>query len=155
MVKVEWSEIADINLIQIYSYIYQDSTYYSVKTINDIINLVNVRNLNKYFYDSETDSYYGKANFTYANYIGDESLDSQDVLYVNISNNEAEEQIHKIYFSASVRPPIYLYDAKAETVRPATIEDIRTEEKDGKEDASEVYVHYDDSSVKVILIINR
>lgn len=40
MVKVEWSEIADIDLIQIYSYIYQDSIYYAVKTINDIINLV-------------------------------------------------------------------------------------------------------------------
>ena len=39
MVKVEWSEIADINLVQIYSYIYQDSIYYAVKTINDIINL--------------------------------------------------------------------------------------------------------------------
>jgi len=135
-----------------------DLFYYSIDysgKINDIIKLVNVRNLNNYFYNSETDSYYGKADFTYANYIGDESLDSQDVLYVNISNDESEEQIHKIYFSASVKPPIYLYDAKAETVRPATVEDIRTEEKDGKEDASEVYVRYDDSSVKVILIINR
>ena len=40
MAKVKWSEIADIDLIQIYSYIYQDSVYYSIKTINDILNLV-------------------------------------------------------------------------------------------------------------------
>ena len=41
MVKVEWLEIANIDLIQIYSYIYQDSIYYSVKTINDIVDLAN------------------------------------------------------------------------------------------------------------------
>lgn len=41
MVKVEWLKVADYDLIQIYSYIYQDSIYYSIKTINDIVNLVN------------------------------------------------------------------------------------------------------------------
>lgn len=40
MVQVEWSEIANIDLVQIYSYIYQDSIHYAVKTINDIINMV-------------------------------------------------------------------------------------------------------------------
>lgn len=40
MVQVDWSKIANIDLIQIYSYIYQDSIHYAVKTINDIINLV-------------------------------------------------------------------------------------------------------------------
>ena len=40
MVKVEWLGNANIDLIQIYNYIYKDSIYYSVKTINDIIDLV-------------------------------------------------------------------------------------------------------------------
>ena len=40
MVKIEWLEIANENLIQIYNYIYQDFQYYSIKTINDIISLV-------------------------------------------------------------------------------------------------------------------
>lgn len=39
MVKVEWLEIANDDLIQIYSYIYQNSIYYAVKTINDITDL--------------------------------------------------------------------------------------------------------------------
>lgn len=41
MARVEWLKVADYDLIQIYSYIYQDSIYYSIKTINDIVNLVN------------------------------------------------------------------------------------------------------------------
>ena len=41
MVKVEWLKVADYDLIQIYNYIYQDSIYYSIKTVNDIVNLVN------------------------------------------------------------------------------------------------------------------
>lgn len=39
MVKVEWLEVAKNDLIQIYNYIYKDSIYYSIKTVNDIINL--------------------------------------------------------------------------------------------------------------------
>ena len=41
MEKIEWLEIAKNDLIQIYNYIYKDSIYYSMKTINDIINMVN------------------------------------------------------------------------------------------------------------------
>ena len=41
MVKVKWWEIASNDLIQIYNYIYQDSIYYSMKTVNNIIDLVN------------------------------------------------------------------------------------------------------------------
>ena len=41
MVKIEWLELAKNDLIQIYNYIYQDSIYYSIKTVNDIINLTN------------------------------------------------------------------------------------------------------------------
>ena len=37
MVKVEWLEIANNDLSQIYNYIYEDSVQYSIKTINDII----------------------------------------------------------------------------------------------------------------------
>lgn len=37
MVKVEWLEIANNDLSQIYNYIYEDSVHYSIKTINDII----------------------------------------------------------------------------------------------------------------------
>ena len=40
MVKLKWYSSARIDLIQIYSYIYQDSVYYSIKTINNIIDLV-------------------------------------------------------------------------------------------------------------------
>lgn len=40
MVKLEWLKIANNDLIQIYNYIYQDSVYYFIKTINDILNLV-------------------------------------------------------------------------------------------------------------------
>ena len=39
MVKVEWSEIADIDLIQIYDYIYRNSIYYALKTVNSIADL--------------------------------------------------------------------------------------------------------------------
>lgn len=40
MVKIEWLEIADNDLIQIYNYIYKDSIYYAIKTINNIVDLV-------------------------------------------------------------------------------------------------------------------
>lgn len=40
MVKLEWLEVANNDLIQIYNYINQDSIYYSIKTINNIIDLV-------------------------------------------------------------------------------------------------------------------
>ena len=39
MVKVEWQEVASDDLIQIYNYIYQNSIYYALKTINGITNL--------------------------------------------------------------------------------------------------------------------
>jgi len=37
LVQIEWSEISDYDIIQIYSYIYKDSVYYAVKTINGIV----------------------------------------------------------------------------------------------------------------------
>ena len=40
MVKVEWLKVADYDLIQIYNYIYENSIYYSIKTVNNIVNLV-------------------------------------------------------------------------------------------------------------------
>lgn len=36
MVKIEWSKISNYDILQIYSYIYQDSVYYAVNTINGI-----------------------------------------------------------------------------------------------------------------------
>ena len=36
MVKIEWSKTSNYDILQIYSYIYQDSVYYAVKTINEI-----------------------------------------------------------------------------------------------------------------------
>ena len=41
MVKVQWWETANNDLFQIYNYIYQNSIYYAIKTINDITGLVN------------------------------------------------------------------------------------------------------------------
>ena len=40
MVKLNWHNDAKKDLIQIYNYIYQDSIYYSIKTINEIVSLV-------------------------------------------------------------------------------------------------------------------
>lgn len=48
MVKVEWLKVAKNDLIQIYNYIYQDSIYYSIKTVNDIINLANYLEFSPY-----------------------------------------------------------------------------------------------------------
>jgi len=39
LVNLNWHRHAKFNLIQIYDYIYQDSIYYSVKTINEIVDL--------------------------------------------------------------------------------------------------------------------
>ena len=36
MVKVEWSKISNYDILQIYSYIYQDLVYYAVNTIDEI-----------------------------------------------------------------------------------------------------------------------
>lgn len=41
MRKLNWHRSARDNLIQIYNYIYQDSIYYSIKTINNIVDRVN------------------------------------------------------------------------------------------------------------------
>ena len=37
MVKIEWLRAAKLDLFQIYNYIYEDSIYYSIKTINNIV----------------------------------------------------------------------------------------------------------------------
>ena len=36
MVRLNWHNFAKVDLIQIYNYIYQDSVYYAIKTINKI-----------------------------------------------------------------------------------------------------------------------
>lgn len=41
MVKLNWHNDAKRDLIQIYNYIYGDSIYYSIKTINQIITKTN------------------------------------------------------------------------------------------------------------------
>lgn len=40
MVKLNWHNDAKEDLIQIYNYIYEDSIFYSIKTINNIVRLV-------------------------------------------------------------------------------------------------------------------
>ena len=40
MVELIWLRTANNDLIQVYNYIYKDSIYYSIKTVNDIVNLV-------------------------------------------------------------------------------------------------------------------
>ena len=37
MVKLNWHRFAKTDLIQIYNYIYENSTYYALKTINEIM----------------------------------------------------------------------------------------------------------------------
>lgn len=39
MVKLNWLRTANNDLIQIYNYIYEDSIYYAIKTVNDIVKL--------------------------------------------------------------------------------------------------------------------
>ena len=40
MEKLSWRNDAKQDLIQIYNYIYQDSIHYSIKTVNDMVSLV-------------------------------------------------------------------------------------------------------------------
>ena len=40
MVELIWLKTASDDLIQIYNYIYKDSIYYSIKTVNEIIDMV-------------------------------------------------------------------------------------------------------------------
>ena len=60
MVKIEWSKIADNNLSQIYNYIYNDSIYYAVKTINKMIELTD--NLENFSYMGRKVPEYDKNN---------------------------------------------------------------------------------------------
>ena len=39
MVRLNWLSSSKFNLIQIYNYIYEDSAYYAVKTVNGILKL--------------------------------------------------------------------------------------------------------------------
>ena len=48
VVKLNWHDDANNDLNQIYNYIFKDSVYYSIKTINDIVNLVNYLNFSPY-----------------------------------------------------------------------------------------------------------
>lgn len=40
MVELIWLKTADNDLIQIYNYIYEDSIYYAIKTVGNIVKLV-------------------------------------------------------------------------------------------------------------------
>ena len=40
MANLKWQRTANNNLIQIYNYIYEDSIYYSIKTVEGIIKLI-------------------------------------------------------------------------------------------------------------------
>ena len=41
MAKLTWLVTANNDLIQIYNYIYEDSIYYAIKTVENIVKLVN------------------------------------------------------------------------------------------------------------------
>ena len=48
MVKLNWREDANDNLIQIYNYIYEDSVYYAIKTVNEIVRRTDDLNFSPY-----------------------------------------------------------------------------------------------------------
>ncbi len=48
MVKLNWLNEANSDLFQIYSYINQDSIYYSIKTINEILKLIDYLKVSPY-----------------------------------------------------------------------------------------------------------
>ena len=48
MVKLSWLNEANSDLFQIYSYINQDSIYYSIKTVNEILKLIDYLKVSPY-----------------------------------------------------------------------------------------------------------
>ena len=48
MAKLNWLNEANSDLFQIYSYIHQDSVYYSIKTINEILKLIDYLKVSPY-----------------------------------------------------------------------------------------------------------
>ena len=48
MVKLNWHSFAKGDLIQIYNYIYEDSVYYAVKTVDEIVRRTDNLNFSPY-----------------------------------------------------------------------------------------------------------
>ena len=48
MVKLNWHRFAKSDLIQIYNYIYEDSVYYAVKTVDEIVRKTDNLNFSPY-----------------------------------------------------------------------------------------------------------
>ena len=48
MVKLNWLSKADNDLVQIYNYIYEDSVYYAIKTVNEIVRRTDDLNFSPY-----------------------------------------------------------------------------------------------------------
>ena len=48
MVKLNWLREANNDLFQIYNYINQDSIYYSIKTVNEILKLIEYLKISPY-----------------------------------------------------------------------------------------------------------
>ena len=93
MVKLSWHIDAKNDLLQIYNYIYTDSIYYAVKTVNDIIQLVD--NLKILPYMGRTIAEYNTNNKQELIY------KSYRIMY-KVESNKIE--IHRIWHSARKLP---------------------------------------------------
>ena len=93
MVKLSWHIDAKNDLLQIYNYIYTDSIYYAVKTVNDIIQLVD--NLKILPYMGRTIAEYNTNNKRELIY------KSYRIMY-KVESNKIE--IHSIWHSARKLP---------------------------------------------------
>ena len=93
MVKIEWSKIANDNLLQIYNYIYQDSIYYAAKTVNKIIQITDNLDFSQYI---------GRKVFEY----GDDNI--RELIYksyrIIYEINLDRVFIHRIWHSARILP---------------------------------------------------
>ena len=93
MVKLNWHDDANSDLKQIYSYIFKDSVYYSIKTVNKIVDLVNYLEFTPYMgrripeYNEEN-----KRELIYKSY---------RIIYEVQSNKII---IHRIWHSARILP---------------------------------------------------
>ena len=89
VVRLNWHDDAYNDLNQIYNYIFKDSEHYSIKTVNDIVDLVNCLNFSPYMgrkipeYNDES-----KRELIYKSY---------RIMY-RIESNKIE--IHRIWHSA-------------------------------------------------------
>ena len=93
MVKLNWHRFAKSDLIQIYNYIYEDSVYYAVKTVNEMV--MTTDNLKNFQYMGRKVPEYNLNQFRELIY------KSYRIIYEVQSNKII---IHRIWHSARVLP---------------------------------------------------